>query len=85
MYATGDTSRRTWNRVTLASRARRSGVTLSTAERNILRGEVNALTAVVEGSDGTAADVANEILELLEENEIAVFVQTRDVTETQLP
>lgn len=59
--------------------------TLTVAEAAALAGQVNAITAVVEGGDGVAADVANEILELLEERVIATFIHERDVTQEQLP
>ena len=61
--------------------------TLSTAEIAAAAGQINAITAVVEGGDGVAADVANEMLALLEERLLGIpqSVPPRDVTLTQLP
>lgn len=61
------------------------GATLHTSEIAASAGQVNALTAVVEGGDGVAADVANEILALLEERLLGIPETGRDVTQTQLP
>ena len=61
------------------------GATLSTAEIAATAGQTNAITAVVEGGDGVAADVANEILALLEERLLGIPETGRDVTQTQLP
>ena len=64
-----------------------NAATLSVPERAAMSGQVNGLTATVEGGDGVAADVANEILALLEERLLGIpqSVPPRDVTLTQLP
>lgn len=61
------------------------GTTLSVAERDAAAGQANSLTATVEGTQGVASDVANEILALLEERLLGIPETSRDVTQVQLP
>lgn len=60
---------------------------LSNSEKTSLASQINKLTESVEGSNGVAVDVANEILELIAENVIPYDSHwgKRDVNAEQLP